>query len=1135
MKKIILLFIFVLSTISGIYAGIFYETRNYDFTISHSKNSCISGTSNSPTNAWVRLTLSSTAVELDAYDVGTTFTITVNGKSTSIPINWEGGSIIIDIIIPKGKYVNIKAKTTYFSNEYLTLRPTANVTAAFKKELVDDNKPKDGAEIQIPGGSIYNKTDFYISAEAVDAGTSSYNYFPYESSGFEELSGIKNYIFKVKKYISDTQSTTILENIEVVNKIVNHLSILNDNLIGSGKYTISGVVYDANGNGPTPLNSKTVLIDADAPSAPESISVSYDGGTDSEDIVLSDLGSEKNIGFYRSPLYLSASIPTDNPNDADCRSGIDSYSQTMRINETEYEKVSVVNFSTAEEGGKYDASAYYFDNVGNKGNEASFNFYIDNKSPDSPEFQTTPNCIPGPNDNSLIFVPVDNQGYLAWEPSVDGTEEWQSGTDEYSYKLEMVDSEANSAYSASIENSKIESNSDGLYQTTPDELSMGSYTLTLNVSDKVGNQIDINTNKFTVNVSYAPEPVDVDTITLVDQGDGEFSLEWNYDNNDGAEGYCFDVKVYKTSSPKDSYEIWNYDDNTTPITWSEGITYTCSLPVDDLRTKVKYTARVYVMNADGFPMYTDFVFNLPNKAAQLTSAMFEIPEKMQLFGKGFPDFRLNSIDDSVLQDDEGDLLGLKLFYKNQDSILFNEINAGILGDSPVIEINADTDGTPELSTGVYDYYLNVVEYYEDWDGELKFWNEFERWPIAVNNTFVVDGNAPKGTLLAMSKTDDYLTIKATSLSDGSGDTVSGVSEIVLWNDGTGYTGEIVDYNSTTFATNVASGKGIRVAIADGDEITIEGWPFETEDGRVTASMVVIDDVGNESETVKIIEEGTNQAPSIDVYVSEKTLRVGEVWECPDSPAFYDAIDGEGDDLSWYWDFGDGTSSEEEYPIKTYTESGEYTVVLTVSDWWEQSDSVEFTFYAENTTEGTLLISENWSGEHTLTGDVVIPTGLSLTITEGTTVITPENTGIVVSAGASLTISGSADNKVNIGPVLTVEPYPFWNGLVINGMSNITFTNLKNGVRAIAAGPGSTVTLDDCNFIDNKIGLHIVGTSVILSGENSFIGNLWYGIKEDSVIEHPDLSGCLFNDNKNDYYHQDLLILNGDDLIEYIGN
>ena len=55
--------------------------------------------------------------------------------------------------------------------------------------------------------------------------------------------------------------------------------------------------------------------------------------------------------------------------------------------------------------------------------------------------------------------------------------------------------------------------------------------------------------------------------------------------------------------------------------------------------------------------------------------------------------------------------------------------------------------------------------------------------------------------------------------------------------------------------------------------------------------------------------------------------------------FVDASsDPNGDIVSWQWDFGDGTTSTDQFPDHTYTDNGTYTVKLTVTDAAGNSDS-----------------------------------------------------------------------------------------------------------------------------------------------------------------------------------------------------
>ncbi|UCC93938.1 MAG: PKD domain-containing protein, partial [Thermoplasmata archaeon] len=56
-----------------------------------------------------------------------------------------------------------------------------------------------------------------------------------------------------------------------------------------------------------------------------------------------------------------------------------------------------------------------------------------------------------------------------------------------------------------------------------------------------------------------------------------------------------------------------------------------------------------------------------------------------------------------------------------------------------------------------------------------------------------------------------------------------------------------------------------------------------------------------------------------------------------------------DPLEYVWDFGDGTTSTELLPNHEYDKSGLYTVTLTVSDGYEESEA-RITVYVEEQEE-----------------------------------------------------------------------------------------------------------------------------------------------------------------------------------------
>jgi len=74
--------------------------------------------------------------------------------------------------------------------------------------------------------------------------------------------------------------------------------------------------------------------------------------------------------------------------------------------------------------------------------------------------------------------------------------------------------------------------------------------------------------------------------------------------------------------------------------------------------------------------------------------------------------------------------------------------------------------------------------------------------------------------------------------------------------------------------------------------------------------------------------------------------VAEFSFTPDDPLVFETVtftdlstDPDDSVVSWFWDFGDGTMSTDQYPIHPYSESGPFTVTLTVWDEHDNYDSV----------------------------------------------------------------------------------------------------------------------------------------------------------------------------------------------------
>ncbi|WP_455203702.1 PKD domain-containing protein [Kaarinaea lacus] len=111
-------------------------------------------------------------------------------------------------------------------------------------------------------------------------------------------------------------------------------------------------------------------------------------------------------------------------------------------------------------------------------------------------------------------------------------------------------------------------------------------------------------------------------------------------------------------------------------------------------------------------------------------------------------------------------------------------------------------------------------------------------------------------------------------------------------------------------------------------------------GTYTVVLTVWDDFGNEAgDSVEIVVTALNQPPQVVPTAVGPTQG-----PAPLNVSFLaNASDPNGDMLTYFWDFGDGSNSTEENPQHTFYSSGSYTVTVQVSD-------------GEFTTTGTLYVA-----------------------------------------------------------------------------------------------------------------------------------------------------------------------------------
>lgn len=98
-------------------------------------------------------------------------------------------------------------------------------------------------------------------------------------------------------------------------------------------------------------------------------------------------------------------------------------------------------------------------------------------------------------------------------------------------------------------------------------------------------------------------------------------------------------------------------------------------------------------------------------------------------------------------------------------------------------------------------------------------------------------------------------------------------------------------------------------------------------GTYDVTLVVTDADGASSTVVRTVEVVANNTPTAIATTSTQKAEQGEVVHFTGSAS----TDPDGDELTYHWDFGDGTTAEGEVVSHAFPEQGKYVVTLTVSD------------------------------------------------------------------------------------------------------------------------------------------------------------------------------------------------------------
>ncbi len=206
----------------------------------------------------------------------------------------------------------------------------------------------------------------------------------------------------------------------------------------------------------------------------------------------------------------------------------------------------------------------------------------------------------------------------------------------------------------------------------------------------------------------------------------------------------------------------------------------------------------------------------------------------------------------------------------------------------------------------------------------------------------------------------------------------------------------------------------------------------------------------------------------------------------------------------------------------------FAYTITYTDQLGISASGTFNVTLRNSSEGTLLVDEVWSGTHYLTGVVTIPEGRSLTIMPGTRVLS--QAGDIFGHDQALILESGGILAVGVGAEFdSAFDGESWAGITAQNGLTLEGVSISHAQRGLVLLPGSyTVSLKDCTFSDNTVGVHALNDAVWM--ENSaFENNLHYGVKEDNGV-NPVMIGNFFRNNGFDYYDIDLAAI-GASLID----
>jgi hypothetical protein len=408
--------------------------------------------------------------------------------------------------------------------------------------------------------------------------------------------------------------------------------------------------------------------------------------------------------------------------------------------------------------GTYSVAVRYYDNAGNIntspiGEDEYYTFAIDTAKPSVPSGLKTETIDgkPLPVANG-IYETYFNKVVLAWNPSTDGAtgEDWQSGVAEY------------------IIEKQVTINGIAEWQVQP-ETEETNMVLTLAKGD---NRCRIRAKDNAGNIS---EPSAIITIKRYD-----ILLPITFPKTPG-EAVTYDANKVPTlhwiapaNAEQDiavSYKVSILHDTELKKTSGDIPLMVTQYTVTGLATKLTYTAIVYAEDRTGRKSENSIRFtpgNIPVRIGpggdyEVTGPLnnTQYPDAAAL-----PAFSLTGT--SPRRDSEGDIVLHKLYYKKQgatDYMQYPEADGAYTAEQISLE---------GLTKGIYEWYMEIAEFYDPGSGIPNKFETTQRWPVTTTVTLtftIADNTLIDGRFSEVRKSTPgkILTFAATTYGNYSGD------------------------------------------------------------------------------------------------------------------------------------------------------------------------------------------------------------------------------------------------------------------------------------------------------------------------------------------------------------------------------